>query len=63
MDVVYRKVSKILQSPPKSKKFFIKIWSRISPILKEYVGLRFRVYQGKRFINLLIDEEMVGHKF
>jgi len=63
MDVVYKKVSKVLLSPPKSKKFFIKVWSRSSFILKEYVGLRFRVYQGKRFINLTIIDEMVGHRF
>jgi len=63
MDIVLKKVSKILLSPPKSKKFFIKIWSRSSFILKEYVGLRFRVYQGKRFINLTVIDEMVGNRF
>ena len=41
MDIVLKKVSKILLSPPKSKKFFIKIWSRSSFILKEYLGYVF----------------------
>ncbi len=63
MDVVFKKVRNIFLSPPKSKKFFIKIWSRSSFILKEYIGLRFRVYQGKRFINLTVTDEMVGHRF
>ena len=63
MDNLFKKVNKILLSPPKSKKFFIKTWSRSSFILKEYIGLRFRVYQGKRFINLTIIDEMVGHRF
>jgi small subunit ribosomal protein S19 len=27
------------------------------------VGLSFKVYQGKRFINIKVSEEMIGHKF
>jgi small subunit ribosomal protein S19 len=63
MGIVFKKVNKIFLSPPKSKKNFIKIWSRSSLILKEYIGLRFRVYQGKRFINITVIDEMVGHRF
>ena len=41
----------------------IKIWSRRSTILPQFVGLTFGVYNGKKFIPLTISEDMVGHKF
>jgi small subunit ribosomal protein S19 len=40
----------------------IKTWSRDSTILPEFVGLTFSVHNGKNFINVLVTEEMVGHK-
>tara|TARA_B100000795_G_C22619267_1_gene368194 strand:+ start:485 stop:736 length:252 start_codon:yes stop_codon:yes gene_type:complete len=62
MDPVYKKVQNLLLNK-KSKKPFINIWTRSSLILKDYVGLNFCVYQGKRFIKLSINDEMVGHRF
>ena len=41
----------------------IKIWSRRSTVLPQFVGLTFGVYNGKRFIPVLVTEEMIGHKF
>lgn len=41
----------------------IKTWSRRSTILPQFVGLTFGVYNGKKFIPVLVTEEMVGHKF
>lgn len=41
----------------------IKIWSRRSTILPQFVGLTFGVYNGKKFIPVLVTEEMIGHKF
>lgn len=40
----------------------IKTWSRSSTILPDFVGLRFDIYNGKIFSQLLITDEMVGHK-
>ena len=40
----------------------IKIWSRRSTILPQFVGLTFGVYNGKKFIPVNVTEEMVGHK-
>ena len=40
----------------------IKIWSRRSTILPQFVGLTFGVYNGKKFIPVNVSEEMVGHK-
>ena len=41
----------------------IKIWSRRSTVLPQFVGLTFGVYNGKRFIPVLVTEDMIGHKF
>ena len=41
----------------------IRIWSRRSTILPQFVGLTFGVYNGKKFIPVLVTEDMVGHKF
>ena len=41
----------------------IKIWSRRSVILPQFVGLTFGVYNGKKHIPVTIIEEMVGMKF
>jgi len=46
-----------------SKKTIIKTWSRRSTILPQFVGLTFAVYNGKKFISVLVTENMVGHKF
>lgn len=41
----------------------IKIWSRRSTILPNFVGLNFAVYNGHKHIPVAVSEEMVGHKF
>ena len=41
----------------------IKIWSRRSTILPQFVGLTFGVYNGHKHIPVMVTEEMVGHKF
>lgn len=41
----------------------IKIWSRGSTILKEFVDQDFEVHNGHRFIKVRVTKEMVGHKF
>jgi small subunit ribosomal protein S19 len=40
----------------------IKIWTRRSTILPEFVGLTFGVYNGNKFIPVFVSENMVGHK-
>jgi small subunit ribosomal protein S19 len=41
----------------------IRIWSRRSTILPQFVGLTFGVYNGHKHIPVMVTEEMVGHKF
>ena len=40
----------------------IKIWSRRSTILPQFVGLTFGVYNGKKHIPVAVTEEMIGQK-
>ncbi len=45
-----------------SKSAPIKTWSRRSTILPQFVGLTFTVYNGRKFIPVSVNEDMVGHK-
>ena len=46
-----------------SRNEIIKIWSRRSTILPQFVGLTFGVYNGHKHLPVMVTEEMVGHKF
>ena len=37
-------------------------WSRRSTVLPQFVGLTFGVYNGHKFIPVLVTEDMIGHK-
>ncbi len=40
----------------------IKIWQRASVISPEMLGFTFGVYNGKHHIEVLVTEDMVGHR-
>lgn len=40
----------------------IKTMSKNSTILPKFVGITFKIYNGKTFVILKIVEEMIGHK-
>jgi small subunit ribosomal protein S19 len=40
----------------------IKTWSRRSTLIPDFVGVTFSVHNGRKFIPVLVTEEMVGHK-
>ncbi len=62
----YKKLLRILISSSKSKKKNqtnrMTLWSRRSVILPECIGIHINLYNGKKFVPILITEEMVGHK-
>ncbi len=41
----------------------IKIWSRRSTILPQFVDLTFGVHNGRKFIPVFVTKDMIGHKF
>jgi small subunit ribosomal protein S19 len=54
-------IEKVEKMKAASKKGVIKTWSRRSMILPDFIGLTFAVHDGKRFISVLVSENMVGH--
>ncbi|MDR2068119.1 MAG: 30S ribosomal protein S19 [Holosporaceae bacterium] len=40
----------------------VKTWSRRSTLIPDFVGVTFLVHNGRKFIPVLVTEEMVGHK-
>ena len=40
----------------------IKMWTRRSTILPQFVGLTFNVYNGRKFVPVSVNEDMVGMK-
>lgn len=53
------KVQKQKQSGDKTP---IKTWSRACMISPEFVGHTFMVHQGKNFVEVFVNESMVGHR-
>lgn len=56
-----RLLSKIAGKNP-AKAGVIKTWARASQIAPEMVGFTFGVHNGKNHIEVLVTEEMVGHR-
>jgi small subunit ribosomal protein S19 len=56
-----RVIKKIEGKTPKETGV-IKTWSRACTITPEMIGFTFAVHNGKDFIEVLVSEEMVGHK-
>jgi small subunit ribosomal protein S19 len=44
------------------EKIVIKTWARSSHISPEMVGFTFGVHNGRTFIEVKVNEEMVGHR-
>ena len=57
---VLKKAEKARES---SRNEVIKIWSRRSTILPQFVGLTFGVYNGQKHVPVLVSEDMIGQKF
>ena len=50
-------------APESGRNEVIKIWSRRSTILPQFVGLTFGVYNGHKHIPVSVSEDMIGQKF
>ena len=47
----------------KKKTENLKLMSRNAEIVPRFLGLTFKVYNGKKYLNFTITKEMIGHKF
>ena len=57
-----RLVAKVMKAKADNSKTAIKTWSRKCTIVPQMVGLNFGVHNGRDFINVYVEENMVGHK-
>jgi len=55
-------IKKIEKMNASGEKKVIKTWARSSVITPEFVGHTVAVYNGKKFIPIYLDENMVGHR-
>lgn len=55
--------AKIAKAIETGDKKVIKTWSRRSTITPDAVGLTFAVHNGKKFVPVFVNENMIGHKF
>lgn len=55
-------LKKVLQQKQLGQKTPIKSWSRSCVVSPDFVGHTFMVHQGKKFVEVFVNETMVGHK-
>ena len=55
-------MKKVLKAKDSMDSNPIKTWARASTITPEMVAMTFLVHNGRDFISVLVDENMVGHK-
>ncbi len=53
---------KVEELNAKGEKRVVKTWARRSTIVPEFVGHTLAVHNGKQFIPVYVQENMVGHK-
>ena len=53
------KISRERENPTRRP---IKTWARSSMVVPEMVGLTFLVHNGKKFISVFVNENMIGHR-
>jgi len=56
---LYQKVSQQIEAGTKQP---IKTWARACTIVPEFVGFTFMVHNGRQHLQVMITEDMVGHK-
>ncbi len=55
-------LKKVMVQKASGDKAPIKTWSRACVVTPDFVGHTFLVHQGKNFVEVFINEAMVGHK-
>lgn len=57
-----RLLEKVNKQKASGKKEPIKTWKRACQIAPEFVGHTFAVHNGRKFIEVFVNESMVGHR-
>lgn len=57
-----RLLAKVMNQKAGGAKDPIKTWSRSCTISPDFVGHTFMVHQGRKFVEVFVNEAMVGHR-
>ena len=57
-----RLMKKVLKQKETNDNTAIKTWSRACQISPDFVGHKFAIHNGRKFIEVSITENMVGHR-
>ena len=55
-------MKKVLRQKEQKASNIINTWARASQVPPEFVGHKFGVYNGRKFIEVFVSESMVGHR-
>ncbi len=55
-------LKKVVKASETGDKKAIKTWSRRSTILPDMIGLTLAVHNGRKFVPVYVNENMIGHK-
>jgi small subunit ribosomal protein S19 len=55
-------LKKVMAQKNSGSKDPIKTWSRACVVTPDFVGHTFSVHQGRKFVEVFVNEAMVGHK-
>lgn len=55
-------LKKVLKQKQSGETSPIKTWARSSQIAPEFVGCKLAIHNGRIFVEVLITEDMVGHR-
>jgi small subunit ribosomal protein S19 len=55
-------LAKVEEMNSKGEKRVVKTWSRRSTVVPEFLGHTIAVHNGRQFVPVYIQENMVGHK-
>ena len=57
-----RVVAKVMKQKAGGDRSAIKTWSRACQISPDFVGHKFSVHNGRIFVEIFVNESMVGHR-
>jgi len=60
---INERILKKVQNLKSGDKTIIKVWDRSCTVTPEMVGFKFGVHNGRKHIEINVNENMVGHKF
>ncbi len=55
-------MKKVKTAQSADSRIVIRTWSRSSTIMPEMLGLTIAIHDGRRFVPILMSENMVGHR-